>query len=57
MERLFHRMVGRRFPLLREREGETGAYVAETGENPLADAWLGAGTRAAAEAMLAGTRE
>jgi hypothetical protein len=57
MERLFHRMVGRRFPLLREREGETGAYVAETGENPLADAWLGAGARAAAEAMLAGTRE
>ena len=39
---------------------ETLAYarrVAETGEDPLADAWLGAGTRAASAALLAGTRE
>jgi enoyl-CoA hydratase len=31
--------------------------VAETGEDPLADSWLGAGTRAASAALLAGTRD
>jgi len=31
--------------------------IAETGDDPLARSWLGAGTRAASAALLAGTRE